>query len=217
MLHSNHLLKFLVTNKTHIYTLTLSFKSSSELHFTLEYFNKKEGLLLGATVNNETTIPLYLFSDMTEDIEIQTINRMGSYLIVCPGDEPCGGKYITPFTVKNKDAGPVNYTLAVSDDRLFAKNVTFFWRRYWYKDTGDLKERTVSVRNAKVILHLNHPNNNINHTNMLDDYNESTGLHCKELSPTLDLSVDNVYRYSNLQVLSSPQVTSSSCGACNYR
>ena len=153
---------------------------------------------------------------MTENIEIQTITRMGSYLIVRPGDGASGGKYITPFTVKNKDAGPVNYTLAVSDDRLFARNVTFFWRCY-YNDTGDLKNRTVSVRDAKVILHLNHPNSNISHMSMLDDYNESTRLHYKELSPTLDLSVDNVYRYSNLQVLSSPQDTSSSCGACNYR
>ena len=151
---------------------------------------------------------------MTEKITIPTITRMGSYLIVRPGDGASGGKYITPFTVKNKDAGPVNYTLAVSDNRLFARNVTFFWKRYSYKK---LKERTVSVRNAKVILHLNHPNNNINHTNMLDDYNENTDMDNKELSPTLDLSVDNVYRYSNLQVLSSPQVISSSCGACNYR
>ena len=180
----------------------------------MEYNNGNEGLLLGATVNKETTIPLYLFSDMTEKITIQTITRMGSYLVVHPGDGASGGKYITPFTVKNKDAGPVNYTLAVSDDRLFAKNVTFFWRRYWYEE-GILKNGTVSVRNAKVIL--NHPNNNINHTSMLDDYNENTGLNYEELSPTLNLSVDNVYRYSNLQVLSSPQVTSSSCGACNYR
>ena len=181
----------------------------------MEYDNRNEGLLLGASVSREITIPLYLFSDMTEKITIQTITRMGSYLIVRPGDGASGGKYITPFTVKNKDAGPVNYTLAVSDDRLFARNVTFFWRRYQYKDR--FKERTVSVRNAKVILHLNHPNNNINHTNMLDDYNENTVTDYKELSPTLDLSVDNVYRYSNLQVLSSPQDTSSSCGACNYR
>ena len=154
---------------------------------------------------------------MTEDIEISTITRKGSYLIVRPGVGASGGKYITPFTVKNKDAGPVNYTLVVSDDRLFARNVTFFWRRYWYNDTGDLKERTVSVRDAKVILHLNHPNNNISHTSMLDDYNETTDLKYGKLSPTLDLSVYNVYRYSNLQVLSSPQVTSSSSGACNYR
>ena len=151
---------------------------------------------------------------MTENMKTSTITRMGSYLIVHPNDS---NHYITPFTVKNSDAGSVNYTLAISDNRLFTRNVTFFWRRYWYKNTDDLKNRTVSIRDAKIILHLNHPNNNINHTSMLDDYNENTGLNYEELSPTLNLSVDNVYRYSNLQVLSSPQDTSSSCGACNYR